>query len=136
MKSNTLSVRRKPSDGHVSLLNTLQKSACPSPPASNTVQGLCCPHSQPETTFVFCMEIQNETGPGRAKLRRKSVDFRHVPQPRITRVFQNPAHASTMKHVCDAPLAEITLGDHEACCRGENIPATHLPAETSCPILV
>ena len=47
-------------------------------------------------------------GRGRARLRRKSLDFRHVPQPRITRVFQNPRHAGTMKHVSDGS----TRGDN------------------------
>ena len=36
-----------------------------------------------------------------ARLCRKSLNFRYVPKSRITRVVQNPRHASTMKQVSD-----------------------------------
>ena len=72
------------------------------------------------------------------RLRSKSLDFRHVPQPRSTRVFQNPRHTVTMKQVCDGRTSGSLFGKkHEACCRGVEIsPATHLPAKTSYRILV
>ena len=38
------------------------------------------------------------------------LDFRHVPQLRITRVFQNPRHASTMKQVCDGSIGGSNFG--------------------------
>ena len=75
----------------------------------------CCPHSQLETRFALCMVIQkkrkkNARVPAVRGLRRKSLDFRHVPQPRITRVFQNPRHASTMKQLSDASTGGINFG--------------------------
>ena len=41
---------------------------------------------------------------------RKSLDFRHVPQPRITRVFQNLRNGSTMKQVCDGSTGGNNFG--------------------------
>ena len=58
----------------------------------------------------------------RARLCRKSLGFRHVPQPRFT-LFQNPKHACMAKQFCDA---EITLKEYEVSCHGSDmIPATY-----------
>ena len=78
---------------------------------------LCSPSFQPKTVYDFCTVNQKyfEKGPSHARLCSKSQVFWLVPQPRITRVFLKPRHASTMKQVCMAALAEITLEEHEVC---------------------
>ena len=48
-------------------------------------------------------------GPGRARLCRKSLDFRYVP-PRIRRVFPNPRHASTIQQVSDSGTVGNNFG--------------------------
>ena len=120
MKTHTLSVRRKPVGEHV-FLQTHCKVRLSQHTCEQYVANLCCPHSQPETESVFFMEIQifkNPPGHKPCGMRRKSFEFWHVPQPRFTLVFQNPRHATTIKHV------------------GEITAATHFPAVTSCRILV
>ena len=52
---------------------------------------------------------------GRAEQRRTSLDFRHGPQPRITRVFQNPRHASTMEQVSDGGTGGDGFGRGAKC---------------------
>ena len=76
-------------------------------------------------------------GPGRARLCRKSLEFRHVPQPRIT---PGVPESTACEHD-EANLRwkhwHITLGGHVLSVEvSEIIPATHFPAETSCRILV
>ena len=47
---------------------------------------------------------------GRAKLCRKSLDFRYVPERRITRKFLNPRSASKMKPVSDRDTGGNNFG--------------------------
>ena len=82
VKMKALSVRWKHSDEHVFVQTHAASSTCPNTLASNTVQ----------------VSAVQET------------DFRHVPQPRITRVFQNPRHASTMNQVCDGSTGGNNFG--------------------------
>ena len=76
--------------------------------------------------------ISNQNTSARAQAARGCAArvFGHVPQPQITRVFQNPKHASTMEQVCDGS----TGGNNFGRARSEIIPATHFTAETCCRI--
>ena len=104
-KRNTLSVRRKFLDEgvlvqsqcnvHQSQHTSVQYSAnpCSTLPIGNKVRFL---HGDLKIAKKNCW------GSGRgARLRRKSLGFRNVPQPRLTLVFQNPWHAGTMKQASD-----------------------------------
>ena len=134
---HTLSDRRKPLDEHVFALKHctvhLSQHICEQYDAK-----LCCPRFQPEITSVFCMGIHiYKNPPGRARSRQKNFDFRHVPQPRTTRVFQRHGMRARSTKLAMEALAEISQEEHEVCSRGgEFISATHFPAETSCRILV
>ena len=93
--------------------------------------------ASPLSTFPTRNNARFLHGPGRAKLCRKSLDFRYIPEPRFKCVFQNPRHANTMKQDSNGSTGQISWEEHELCRSGsEIIPATLFPARTSCRILV
>ena len=117
MKRKTSSVMVSYLDGHVLVLkhcnDILFRHICTQSGAHP-----CCTCFQPETMYAFCTVNQSakiRQGPSRARLCRKSFDVGHVPQPRITRVFQDPRHASTMKQVCNGSTCGNDLGKSTRC---------------------
>ena len=53
--------------------------------------------------------------PSRAKLYRKSLNFRYVPEPRIKWVLKNPRHAITTKQVLRRPHWQRFVGKSTKC---------------------
>ena len=109
VKTNTWSVTRKLLDERVCVQlqcsvhqfqhNFVQydaKSLLSTSPTRNKVRFL---YGDPKTQ-------KSARAQGRAWLYLKSLEFRHVPQPRIRRMFQNPRHASTTE-VAIQPSQEV-----------------------------
>ena len=105
--NTTLRVMRKPLDDHVSVQKhcnfLLFQHTCEQYGAN-----LCRPHFQPEITFGFCTVIQRRKNPPRP--RPCEAAPQEVQQPRITLVFQNLRHASTVKQICHGSTGGNSFG--------------------------
>ena len=140
VKVKTLSVTWKLLDEKF-LDSHLATSTSPSTLSCNTVQILKVHISNQKQSSLSQHgdpKHQNLTRPNPCEAVPQDSGSSALPQPRITRVFQNPRHAGTMKQVRNGSSGGDSFGRARGvCCRGsEIIPPTHFPAETSCRILV
>ena len=72
---------------------------------------LCCQHIQRQ--MMFFVSTVTVRSPERARMRRKYLDLRQVPQPVAMWVFDGPGNARTVKNACDGGF--VTWKSHHAC---------------------